>query len=99
MSIRSWNPFIKLDIKVNSLFLQLGEVNMDLYVENLRVGTISISDNSKYVSLELPFGAFQDGTIQKNLTGNGTKRSLYKTNQNSCGSTSETFICSLYISP
>jgi hypothetical protein len=65
MSIRSWNPFIKLDIKVNSLFLQLGEVNMDLYVENLRVGTISISDNSKYVSLEIPFGAFQDGTIQK----------------------------------
>jgi hypothetical protein len=38
---------------------------MDLYVENLRVGTISISDNSKYVSLEIPFGAFQDGTIQK----------------------------------
>ena len=65
ISIRSWNPFIKLDIEVNSLFLQLGEVNMDLYVENLRVGTISISDNSKYVSLEIPFGAFQDGTIQK----------------------------------
>lgn len=65
LKIRSWKADINFNVKANPDILQLGEINVDIYIENLRLGTISVSDEFTPIQLELPFGSFSDGTIQK----------------------------------